>query len=166
MKRNLQRKINLDFSKIKIFLSDVDGVMTDAGMYYTENGDEFKKFCTYDGMGMKMLQKSGIKVGVITSEDRVLNRRRVKKLGLDFDFHGAIDKFQIIKELCEREKITLNEVAYIGDDVNCFELLSNVGIAACPNNAVIKIKSIPNIIHLQKNGGEGVVREFVELILS
>ena len=112
-----------------------------------------------------MLQKSGIKVGIITSEDRVLNRRRAKKLDLDFDFHGAIDKFQIIKELCEREKITLNEVAYIGDDVNCFELLSNVGIA-CPNNAVIKIKSIPNIIHLQKNGGEGVVREFVELILS
>tara|TARA_B100000683_G_scaffold12541_1_gene13310 strand:+ start:7808 stop:8950 length:1143 start_codon:yes stop_codon:yes gene_type:complete len=166
MKRNLQSNLNLDFSKIKIFLSDVDGVMTDAGMYYTENGDEFKKFCTYDGMGMKLLQKSGIKVGILTSEDRVLNRRRAKKLDLDFDFHGAIDKFQIIKELCEREKITLNEVAYIGDDVNCFELLSNVGIAACPNNAVIKIKSIPNIIHLQKNGGEGVVREFVELILS
>ena len=165
MKRNLQRNINLDFSKIKIFLSDVDGVMTDAGMYYTENGDEFKKFCTYDGMGMKLLQKSGIKVGILTSEDRFLNRRRAKKLGLDLIFMGK-DKFQIVKELCEREKITLNDVAYIGDDVNCFELLSNVGIAACPNNAVIKIKSIPNIIHLQKNGGEGVVREFVELILS
>lgn len=166
MKRNLQRNINLDFSKIKIFLSDVDGVMTDTGMYYTENGDEFKKFCTYDGMGMKLLQKSGIKVGILTSEERVLNRRRAKKLGLDFDFHGAIDKLQIVKELCKREKITLNEVAYIGDDINCFELLSNVGIAACPNNAVVKIKSIPKIIHLQKNGGEGVVREFVELILS
>ena len=166
MKRNIKSGINLDFSKIKIFLSDVDGVMTDAGMYYTENGDEFKKFCTYDGMGMKLLQKSGIKVGILTSEDRVLNRRRAKKLGLDFDFHGAIDKFQIVKDLCEREKITLNDVAYIGDDINCFELLSNVGIAACPYNAVTKIKSIPNIIHLQKNGGEGVVREFVELILS
>lgn len=154
------------FSKIKIFLSDVDGVLTDAGMYYTENGDEFKKFCTYDGMGFQLLQKSGVKVGMLTTEDRELNRRRAKKLGLDFDFHGAKDKLQIVKELCEREKITLNEVAYIGDDVNCFELLSNVGIAACPNNAVKRIKSIPNIIHLQKNGGEGVVREFVELILS
>ena len=166
MKRNILRNINLDFSNIKIFLSDVDGVMTDAGMYYTENGDEFKKFCTYDGMGMQLLQKSGVKVGMLTTEDRELNRRRAKKLGLDFDFHGAKDKLQIVKELCEREKITLNEVAYIGDDVNCFELLSNVGIAACPNNAVKRIKSIPNIIHLQKNGGEGVVREFVELILS
>ncbi|OUV76479.1 MAG: acylneuraminate cytidylyltransferase [Flavobacteriales bacterium TMED123] len=166
MKKKILTNINIDFSKIKIFLSDVDGVMTDAGMYYTENGDEFKKFCTYDGMGMQLLQKSGVKVGMLTTEDRDLNRRRAKKLALDFDYHGAKDKLQIVKELCERENITLCEVAYIGDDVNCFELLSNVGIAACPNNAVKRIKSIPNIIHLQKNGGEGVVREFVELILS
>ena len=166
MKNNILKKSNLDFSSIKIFLSDVDGVMTDAGMYYTDNGDEFKKFCTYDGMGMKILQKSGIKVGILTSEDIDLNRRRANKLKLDFDFHGAKDKLKIVEDLCARENITLNEVAYIGDDVNCFELLSNVGFAACPVNAVNKIKSIPNIIHLQKNGGEGVVREFVELILS
>ena len=155
-----------DFSKIKIFLSDVDGVLTDAGMYYTEGGDEFKKFCTYDGMGMKLLQKSGIKVGILTSEDKQLNRRRAQKLKLDFDFHGAKDKSQIVKDLCKSENITLNEVSYIGDDVNCFELLSNVGIAACPENAMKKIKSIPNIIQLSKKGGEGVVRELVELILS
>ena len=166
MKKNVLRKSNLDFSSVKIFLSDVDGVMTDAGMYYTDNGDEFKKFCAYDGMGMKILQKSGIKVGILTSEDIDLNRRRANKLKLDFDFHGVKDKLKIVEDLCARENTTLNEVAYIGDDVNCFELLSNVGIAACPKNAVNKIKSIPNIIHLQKNGGEGVVREFVELILS
>ena len=166
MKKNVLRKSNLDFSSVKIFLSDVDGVMTDAGMYYTDNGDEFKKFCTYDGMGMKILQKSGIKVGILTSENIDLNRRRANKLKLDFDFHGVKDKLKIVEDLCARENTTLNEVAYIGDDVNCFELLSNVGIAACPKNAVNKIKSIPNIIHLHKNGGEGVVREFVELILS
>ena len=62
----------------------MDGVLTDAGMYYTENGDEFKKFCTYDGMGMQLLQNSGIKVGILTSEDKQLNRRRAKKLNLDF----------------------------------------------------------------------------------
>tara|TARA_B110000902_G_scaffold205233_1_gene233612 strand:+ start:956 stop:2101 length:1146 start_codon:yes stop_codon:yes gene_type:complete len=155
-----------NFNKIKLFLSDVDGVLTDAGMYYTENGDEFKKFCTYDGMGFHLLQKTGIKVGILTTEDRQLNRRRAKKLGLDFDFHGAKDKLQIVKDLCLKENITLDEVAYIGDDVNCFSLLSHVGIAACPNNAVHKIKAIPNIIQLNKNGGDGVVREFVELILK
>ena len=166
MKRFILNKKERDFSKIKIFLSDVDGVLTDAGMYYTENGDEFKKFCTYDGMGMQLLQKSGIKVGILTSEDKQLNRRRAKKLNLDFDFHGATDKLQIVKDLCKSEGITLNEVAYIGDDVNCFELLSNVGIASCPENSMKKIKSIPNIIQLSKKGGEGVVRELVELILS
>ena len=150
---------------IKFFFSDVDGVLTDGGMYYTENGDEFKKFCTYDGMGFQLLQRRGIKVGILTTEDRLINKRRAQKLGLDFDFHGAKDKLQIVKDLCKSENITLNEVAYIGDDVNCFELLSNVGIAACPENAVKKIKSIPNIIQLSKKGGEGVVRELVELIL-
>jgi len=155
-----------DFSNIKLFLSDVDGVLTDAGMYYAESGDEFKKFCTYDGMGFQLLQKKDIKVGILTTEDRELNRRRAKKLGLDFDFHGAKDKLQIVKDLCLTENITLAEVAYIGDDVNCFGLLSHVGIAACPNNAVDKIKAIPNIIQLKKNGGDGVVREFIELFFA
>ena len=166
MKKFILKDKNPDFSKIKIFLSDVDGVLTDAGMYYTENGDEFKKFCTYDGMGFQLLQKTGVKVGILTTEDRELNRRRAKKLGLDFDFHGAKDKLQIVKDLCEKENISLDEIAYIGDDVNCFELLSNAGVSACPMNAVSKIKSIPNIIQLKRNGGDGVVREFVEIILS
>jgi len=166
MKRFVIKNEELNFSNIKLFLSDVDGVLTDAGMYYTEKGDEFKKFCTYDGMGFQLLQKTGVKVGILTTEDRELNRRRAKKLGLDFDFHGAKDKLQIAKDLCVKENITLDEVAYIGDDVNCFSLLSHVGIAACPNNAVDKIKAIPNIIQLNKNGGDGVVREFVELILK
>jgi YrbI family 3-deoxy-D-manno-octulosonate 8-phosphate phosphatase len=166
MKRFILNNEVKDFSNIKLFLSDVDGVLTDAGMYYTESGDEFKKFCTYDGMGFQLLQKTGVKVGILTTEDKELNRRRAKKLGLDFDFHGAKDKLQIVKDLCIKENITLSEVAYIGDDVNCFGLLSHVGIAACPNNAVEKIKAIPNIMLLQKKGGDGVVREFVELFLS
>ena len=166
MKRFVLKNKLHDFSKIKLFLSDVDGVLTDAGMYYTESGDEFKKFSTYDGMGFQLLQKTGVKVGIITSEDRDLNRRRAKKLGLDFDFHGTKDKLQIVTDLCKKENIFLKEVAYVGDDVNCFELLSNIGFAACPNNAVEKIKLIPNIIQLEKNGGEGVVREFIELILE
>ena len=164
--KNHSSEYKTNFNKIKLLLSDVDGVLTDAGMYYTENGDEFKKFCTYDGMGFQLLQKTGVKVGILTTEDRNLNKRRAVKLGLDFDFHGAEDKLKIVKDLCIKENITIDEVAYIGDDINCFSLLSHVGIAACPNNAVDKIKAIPNIIQLNKNGGEGVVREFVELILS
>ena len=166
MKRFVLQNKRFDFSKTKLLLSDVDGVLTDAGMYYTENGDEFKKFSTYDGMGFQLLQKTGIKVGILTTEDRELNRRRAKKLGLDFDFHAAKDKLQIVKDLCLKENITLDQVAYIGDDVNCLGLLSHVGIAACPNNAVAKIKAIPNIMQLKKNGGDGVLREFAELFLD
>ena len=166
MKKYVLKNKTYNFSKIKLFLSDVDGVLTDAGMYYTENGDEFKKFCTYDGMAFQILQKQGIKVGIITSEDMKLNRKRAAKIGLDFDFHGVKDKLFTIKNLCEKEKISLNEIAYVGDDINCFELLSNVGFPACPSNAIQKIKDIPNIINLNTRGGEGVVREFIEKILA
>jgi len=78
--------------KIKIFFSDVDGVLTDGGMFYTESGDEFKKFNAHDGMGMKLLQEKGYKVGIITSEDRLINKNRAKKLCLNYDYHGVKNK--------------------------------------------------------------------------
>ena len=151
---------------IKVFLSDVDGVLTDGGMYYTESGDEFKKFNCYDGMGMKLLQQRGYKVGILTSEDRKINRNRANKLNLDYQFHGIKNKLDFIIEFCDKEKIDLSEIAYIGDDINCFDLLSKVGIAACPKNAIQKIKSIPNIIQLNSEGGYGAFREFAELYLK
>ena len=155
-----------DFSHIKIFLSDVDGVLTDGGMYYSKEGDKMKKFCTHDGMGMKILQKTGVKVGILTSEDTEINRKRAEKLNLDYAFHGAHDKLAIVFELCKSENISIDEVAYVGDDINCFNLLSKVGVAACPNNAIYKIKKIPGIIHLSRNGGDGAVREFIQLFLK
>ena len=151
---------------IKVFLSDVDGVLTDGGMYYTESGDEFKKFNCYDGMGMKLLQQRGYKVGILTSEDRKINRNRANKLNLDYQFHGIKNKLDFIVEFCDKENIDLSEIAYIGDDINCFDLLSKVGIAACPKNAIQKIKSIPNIIQLNSDGGYGAFREFAELFLK
>jgi N-acylneuraminate cytidylyltransferase len=154
-----------DFN-IKLFLSDVDGVLTDSGMYYTENGDEIKKFSTYDGKGFEILRLNNILTGIVTAEDRLLNKRRAEKLKLDFDFHGIKDKLSVVTELCANLGISLNEVAYIGDDINDFELLSKVGMAACPANSVKKIKDIEGIILLEKNGGSGVVREFIELFFD
>jgi len=152
--------------KIKLFLSDVDGVLTDAGMYYTENGDEIKKFSTYDGMGFHMIQAKGIKVGIITKEDRKLNQRRADKLKLDYSFHGIDDKLTVVKELCKKLAITLEEVAYIGDDVNDMELLSHVGFPACPYNATTEIRSLPGIMQLKRSGGQGAVRELAEYLLA
>lgn len=159
-------KTNQDIPEIKLLLSDVDGVLTDAGMYYSEKGDELKKFSTYDGMGFMLLKKQGIKVGIITLENRQLNRDRANKLKLDYHFHGEVNKLETTKNLCKELNIGLNQVAYIGDDINDFDLLSAVGLAACPANAMKKIKNIPNIIHLSKKGGEGALREFVEIILK
>ncbi len=150
--------------KIKLFLTDVDGVLTDAGMYYTESGDEFKKFNTHDGMGFNLLREAGIKTGIITTETTKIVERRAAKLKVDYVYQGAgfAGKLMAAKEICEKENITLAEVAYIGDDINCIELLSNVGIAACPSNATKSVRAIPNIILLLKAGGDGAVREFIE----
>lgn len=153
---------------IKLFLSDVDGTLTDAGMYYGENGEELKKFNTHDGKGFELLRKAGIKTGIITSEDTKIVANRAKKLQVDYLYQGLEHKgkLDIAKDICQKENISLQEVAYIGDDINCKELLQSVGIAACPANALEEIKNIPNIIKLSKCGGDGAVREFVERILG
>lgn len=153
---------------IKVFLSDVDGVLTDAGMYYTESGDEFKKFNTHDGMAFRMLKDRGIKTGMITSEETKIVENRAKKLKADYLYQGVqgIGKLEAAKQICDKEGITLKEVAYIGDDINCISLLKVVGVAGCPFNAVKQVKEIPGIIQLKAKGGEGAVREFVEMILK
>lgn len=159
---------NTERKTIKLFLTDVDGVLTDAGMYYSESGDELKKFNTHDGMGLQLIREKGIKTGIITSENTNMVERRFNKLKLDYLYQGKREggKLASVKEICEKEGITLVEVAYIGDDVNCFDLLSSVGLAACPADALTAIKNIPGIIQMKKKGGEGCVREFIELIMT
>lgn len=152
--------------KIKLFATDVDGVLTDAGMYYSENGDELKKFNTLDGKGIELLRNLGIKTAIITSENTKIVERRASKLKVDYLYQGIKDKLQVIEELCKKEKITLDEVAYIGDDINDLEVLKNVGLAACPNNAVYEVKRTPGIIKLTSKGGDGAVREFISIILK
>ena len=152
---------------IKLLLSDIDGTLTDGGMYYSENGDEQKRFNTRDGMGMGMLREKGIKVGIITSEDRQLNQRRADKLKLDFFYQVKKNggKLAVAREICQKMGISMQEVAYIGDDVNCIELLSAVGMAACPADADSRVKAIPGIHVMTKKGGEGCVREFCEMLM-
>lgn len=167
---NLMRKHILSHKpncKIKLFISDIDGTLTDGGMYYSENGDELKKFNTRDGMGFGMLRKAGIKTAIITSEDRALNQQRAEKLKVDYIYQGkrAGGKLSAAIEICEKIRISLEEVAYIGDDINCFDLLSHVGLAACPLDASPKVKAISGIKVMNKKGGDGCVREFIETIL-
>lgn len=153
---------------IKFFISDVDGTLTDAGMYYDQYGNELKKFNAHDGKGFELLRERGIKTGIITSENTNIVDFRARKLQVDYLCKGVQhhEKLQCVKEWCCKERMKIEEVAYIGDDVNCKNLLVAVGCAACPNNAVFEVKNIPGIIRLCKIGGNGAVREFIDIILK
>ena len=168
MRKYKSEFVNQQKPNIKLFITDIDGTLTDGGMYYSENGDELKKFNTRDGMGIQMLREAGIKTAIITSEDCQLNKRRAEKLKVDFIRQGKANggKVAVAKEIAKEMGITMQEVAYIGDDVNCVELLSLVGVAACPSDACDKVKSIADIIEMSRKGGEGCVREFIEILLN
>ena len=158
----------LPIKPVKLFVTDVDGVLTDAGMYYDNKGNELKKFNTHDGMSFKLLRENSIKSAIITSEETNIVKNRSKKLNVNYLYQSVSGKkkLDVIKEICMKENIHLSEVAYIGDDINDLDALSIVGLAACPINATQSIKNIKNIIHLKKSGGNGAVREFVEIILA
>lgn len=169
---SLMKRYNLNQKtltpEIKLVITDVDGVLTDAGMYYSENGDELKKFNTRDGMGFELLRAANIKTGIITSENTQIVSNRAKKLKVDYLYQGKISggKLSSAIEICKKEGIALSNVAYIGDDINCFDLLQSVGKAFCPSDAVGKIKYIENICILNSRGGQGAFREAVELLLA
>ena len=168
MQRHVLSIRKAEKKQIKLFLCDVDGTLTDGGMYYSETGDELKKFNTRDGMGFQLLREVGIKTGIITSENTKIVEHRAKKLKIDFLRQSKRDggKVAAAQEICDELGITLNEVAYIGDDINCYDLLSSVGVAACPNDACEKVKNIPYILLLSKKGGDCCVREFVNFLLQ
>jgi N-acylneuraminate cytidylyltransferase len=149
------------FPEIKMFLTDCDGCLTDGGMYYSEKGDELKKFNTRDGMGFSLLHKKGIITGIVTSENVDLNRRRAKKLKLDIIEAGCKDKFSTVKKLAEQYGIELANICYIGDDINDLEVIKMVGLGCCPADAMPCVKEAAKIVTTAK-GGEGVIREVVE----
>ena len=151
--------------KIKCVLTDSDGVLTDGGMYYSENGDELKKFNTKDGMGFKLLRESGIMTGIITGENIELVRRRAEKMKVDEVYLGIQDKMKILDEICSKYNLKYDEIAYIGDDINDLEVIKTVGLGCTVNDGMECVKEVANVITKAK-GGEGAVREVVEIILK
>ena len=150
---------------IRLFATDVDGVLTDAGMYYAESGDEWKKFNTRDGMGIKLLQRAGIITAIVTQERTKLVARRVEKLAIPELHQGVMDKLSLVCEMASRHGLTLSQVAYIGDDINDLETLKEVGFSATPADGMPQVAAVVNYI-CQKKGGEGAVREIIEMILE
>lgn len=150
--------------QIKMLLTDCDGCLTDGGMYYSENGDELKKFSTLDGMGFGLMREHGVICGIITGENTKLVQRRAEKLKLDVLKMGVQNKFATVQGLCVEKGISLEEVAYIGDDINDRELLEQVGFSASVPDALQEIQNIVDYVAVRQ-GGNGAVRDVIEHLL-
>jgi YrbI family 3-deoxy-D-manno-octulosonate 8-phosphate phosphatase len=160
-----RKSLGSSLKRIRLFATDVDGVLTDAGMYYYEAGDELKKFNTRDGMGIKLLQRAGIVTAIVTQERTKLVARRGEKLMIPEVHQGVMDKLSLVREMAERHGLSMEEVAYIGDDVNDVETLRAVGFSASPADGMPQALSAVDYV-CDKKGGEGAVREIIEMILE
>lgn len=153
---------------IKLFASDIDGVFTDGNIYMDNHGNESKKFNVKDGHGLFLLKEMGIKMAILTSGDYNIHTQRFlkKTVKVDYLIQKSYNKLESLKQICELEKIPLSEVCYIGDDIIDSEVLLSVGLAACPSDAVDKVKKLEGVNILTKKGGEGCVRELIDNILG
>jgi len=147
---------------IKLIIFDVDGVLTDAGMYYTESGDEFKKFNARDGLAIKALPKLGYLTGIISHGKNInLIRNRASLLGITKIYCGNEPKDKVLLEWCNELNIVPKQVAYIGDDVNDLSIMALCGFTAAPSDAVERVKNKVHVV-LQTAGGCGCVREWID----
>jgi len=155
-------------ASIRLLVSDVDGVLTDAGVYYGAKGEELKRFSMRDGMGVELLRQAGIRTAWLTREESPIVAARAKKLQIDAIWSGERDKRQALPRLVQELGVDSRAVAYIGDDVNDVAALAWVaeaGLAACPNDAVSEVEAVVQFV-TRARGGHGAFREVCDLILS
>lgn len=162
---NISPEIEVRAKKIKLLLLDVDGVLTDGRLYFSNQGDEFKAFSTLDGHGLKMLQRSGVKVGIITGRTSNLVAKRASDLGIKILIQGREDKWDALQEILQGHPTSLDEIAFMGDDLPDLTVMCRVGLALAPANAHF---SVAERAHWLSNsrGGEGAVREACDLIMT
>ena len=151
--------------KIRLFATDVDGVLTDGGLYYSDSGEQTKKFNAWDGLGLVLLKKAGLVTAVITMDHTQLVNVRAAKLGISEIHQGIKDKLAVLKELASKYGIQLDEIACVGDDVTDLPALQAVGFSAAPANGRDPVRKKVRYVCKAK-GGEGAVREVADLILA
>ena len=151
--------------KIKLVVTDIDGVWTDAKIYYTDNGELMKAFSYYDGMGTALLTKANIRTAIITGENSQPVARRAEKLKIEDVFLGVHDKLEVFERLLDKYKLTPEEVAYIGDDLNDYTVMQVAGLTATPSSTPVFHILKPDIL-LSRAGGDGAFREFADLIIA
>ena len=149
----------------KLVITDIDGVWTDGGMYYDQTGNELKKFNTSDSAGILFCKKLNIPVCIITGENTDIVKRRSEKLKIDYLYQGISNKLEVATSLCTQLNISLNDVAFIGDDLGDLELLKSVGFSCAPSNASVYVQKLVHYVTKLK-GGEGAFREFIEYIIQ
>ncbi len=159
------KQLQLKCKKIKLVITDVDGVLTDGGMYYSKDGEIMKKFNTKDGMGVEILHKALINTIFLTGENSTIVKKRAKKVNADACYVNIKEKEKIFTDICKKFNVKPSNVAYIGDDVNDLKIMKIVGLTACPADAQKEIKLISDV-HCKNDGGRGVFREFAEFILK
>ena len=156
---------NESLKKIKLVISDVDGVLTDGGMYYSARGDIQKKFHARDGMGMSILKRNNIPTVIITKEKNQIVKKWASKMSVDRLFDGVKKKEILVPKLCKLYNLKEENIAYIGDDVNDIGIMMKIGISITPKDGNVEVKKIAN--HIAKSsGGRGVLREVCDLIVS
>ena len=151
--------------KIKLVAFDVDGVMTDGGLIFDENGIEYKKFNAKDGQGIVLLNNSGFKTAIITARLNGTVRVRFEILKMHDLFEGQKDKETALDDLVKKYGLDYSEVAYMGDDLPDIGVIKKVGLGACPNDAAKEVKDYADFV-TSKNGGNGAVRELCDLLLE
>jgi len=151
--------------KIKLVGTDIDGVWTDSKMYVTPEGEWMKAFSTYDGMATAMLKDKGIIVAILTGENSDVVLSRSEKLKIDEVYVDEHEKLKRLTYLTKKYDISMDEVAFIGDDVNDLEVLNAVGLSAMAGNSPILDQFSPDYV-TTRHGGNGAFREFADIILN
>ena len=161
----MDARLRQRFARIKMVIMDVDGVLTDGGMYYTESGDEFKKFNTRDGLGIRFLHEAGIVTALISGERTSIVDRRAKKLSILEVHQGVQDKLPVVRDILERHDLSPDEVCYVGDDLGDLDVLRFVGLAVAVADASGEVLRVADFV-TERKGGHGAVREVCDLIVS
>jgi len=163
--KKLSKELIERVHRIKLVLTDCDGVLTDGGVYYSREGEEMKLFSVRDGMGVERLRRLvNIETGLVTGENSEIVRKRVEKLGIREYHPGSIEKLSVLKNIIRNRKLSAEEIAYIGDDSNDLEIMQQSGLSACPSDAFISISETAHLI-MENKGGQGAFREFAEIII-
>lgn len=162
---NLSERIINIIKDIKLVVTDVDGVLTDGSLYYTEDGLVMKKFNVKDGMAVKLMREAGLKTAMISTDTSKFMRIRAERLRMDYIYLGVWEKQITLRDICDDMNITVAQTAFIGDDVNDTGIMKDAGFSACPADAVDEIVQLADY-KCEKKGGEGAYREFANLILK